>query len=114
MRTLALLSLLMAIPVLAACQSTPPEPITLYETEEVLVEVPVRRQPPASLLEEYVPEELPEFVAPDDPLATSALTPAGERALKLIIFDLTTIIDAWRAWATTEDLDAGQRDGSGG
>ena len=78
---------------LAACAG--PERIV---TKEVLVPVPTKAEAPDWLASEYRPEALPEFVAPSDPRASSALTPEGEKALRLIIMDLTGRDRAWREW----------------
>ena len=79
---------------LAACAG--PERIV---TKEVMVPVPTKSEAPDWLMAGYRPEAIPEFVAPDDPRASSALTPEGEKALRLIIIDLTGRDDAWREWA---------------
>ena len=68
-------------------------------TKEVLVPVPTKSAPPDWLMVEYKPDELPEFVSPSDPKASSALTPEGEKALRLIITDLQSRLAEWRAWA---------------
>ena len=70
---------------LAACAG--PERIV---TKEVLVPVPTKAEAPDWLASEY---------APSDPRASSALTPEGEKALRLIIMDLTGRNRAWREWA---------------
>lgn len=84
----------MMVLALAACAG--PERIV---TKEVMVPVPVKAEAPDWLASEYRPEALPEFVAPSDPRATSALTPEGEKALRLIILDLTSRDQAWQEWA---------------
>ena len=68
-------------------------------TKEVTVPVAVKAEAPDWLAAGYKPEALPEFVAPNDPSASSALTPDGEKALRLIILDLTGRDRAWREWA---------------
>ena len=83
-----------AMILLAGCAG--PERIV---TKEVMVPVPVKAEAPGWLAEDYQPESLPEFVAPSDPRASSALTPEGEKALRLIILDLTGRDQAWREWA---------------
>lgn len=95
----ASLPLAAAALLLSACASEP-------RTEIRFVEVPVyvEREPPAELVEPYAPDALPVFVSPDDPAATSALTPDGERSLKLLLHDLLTRDRAWRAWATTSSV----------
>ncbi len=68
-------------------------------TKEVMVPVAVKAEAPDWLSSGYRPEALPEFVAPNDPSASSALTPEGEKALRLIILDLIGRDQAWREWA---------------
>lgn len=97
MRTALLLAVVL---LLAGCVCRP-----RVEIQRVEVPVYVEREPPLELDEPYEPEALPVFVSPDDPAASSALTPEGERALKLLIHDLLTRVRAWRAWATTPAAD---------
>jgi hypothetical protein len=68
-------------------------------TKEVLVPVPTKAAPPDWLMVDYKPDDIPEFVSPSDPKASSALTSEGERALRLIITDLQARLAEWRAWA---------------
>ena len=68
-------------------------------TKEVMVPVAVKAEAPDWLSSGYKPEAIPEFVAPNDPRASSALTPDGEKALRLIIIDLIGRDQAWREWA---------------
>jgi hypothetical protein len=89
--------LALTIPLLAACAG--PERIV---TKEVMVPVYVKAPAPDWLMVGYRPEALPEFVSPSDPRASSALTPEGEKALRLILIDVTGRDDAWRAWAAPE------------
>lgn len=95
----ACLSLAMiAVALLAGCAADP-EIRTRTETVEVEVPVPVHREPPAELVADPdLPR--PEFVTPDHPAASSALTSAGETALKALILELLARHRAWRAWAT--------------
>lgn len=65
-----------------------------------LVPVPVHREPPAALLSPVDGGPLPEFVAPTDPAASSALTAEGERRLREWLLALRERVDSWRAWAT--------------
>lgn len=95
----ALIGSLIGSLALIACESAPKPPVTIVKTVTVEVPVPVRVAPPAELTAPFVPETLPTFVSPADPAATSALTAAGETKLRLLIFDLTARIEAWRAWA---------------
>lgn len=90
----------LALIVLAACETRPvPAPVRIVDTVKVEVPVEVRPVPPAELMAPFVPEALPVFVAPTDPAATSALTADGEKKLRLLIFDLWSRVEAWRAWA---------------
>lgn len=72
-------------------------------TEMVAVSVPVavHRTPPPELLAPPDAGELPEFVAPTDPAATSALTPEGERRLKSWLLELKRRDEMWRAWGAS-------------
>ncbi len=70
----------------------------IKEPVEVRVPYPVIATPPDVLLEP-LDNKPPEFVSPDDPRATSALTPAGETKLKLFLNELRARLDGWRAWA---------------
>lgn len=77
----------------------PPAPAPIIKREVVTVEVPVQiktKLPPEIVNGSGV--DLPEFVTPGDPAATSALTAEGERRLKvmLLIFkDLRTAVKQW-------------------
>lgn len=82
--------------------AAPPERVIVHEPVEVKVSVPVRVAPPAELLAPYRPERVPEFVRPDDPAATSALTAEGEKALKRILLEQRIREKAWIDWATTK------------
>ena len=84
----------MMVLALAACAG--PERIV---TKEVMIPVAVKAEAPDWLASGYKPEAIPEFVAPNDPRASSALTPEGEKALRLIILDLIGRDQAWREWA---------------
>lgn len=70
------------------------------QIQTVTVEVPVITNPipPDALLEALKPD-LPTFVSPTDPQASSALTPEGERLFRALINDLLTRIQAWTDWA---------------
>lgn len=64
-----------------------------------MVPVHVKAEAPPELMAPYKPTVVPVFVAPADPTASSALTPAGEKALRDILEDLTARDQAWRVWA---------------
>lgn len=93
----------------AQVQQAPPEPkiIRVVETQTVEVPVYVHPSPPAELMEPFRPDDLPFFVGPDDPAATSALTPENEVKLRLLLYDLQARDRAWRAWAAEESAKEG-------
>lgn len=85
---------------LTGCASDP-EIKWRTRTVEVEVPVPVHREPPPEL--STLPElPRPSFVLPDHDEASSALTPAGETALRGLILELLARDRAWRAWATED------------
>lgn len=102
MRALAL-----AVGIYAAGCATCPvvEPVRIVQPVEVRVPVPVTRRPPAELLEP-LSVELPEFVAPAAPAASSALTPEGERRLRALLVLLRARVQAWEAWAVEPGSEA--------
>lgn len=66
------------------------------------VQVPVaqaRAVPPELMEPVLAAGDLPAFVAPSDPKASSALTVAGERQLRAAMAKLLTRIRSWEAWA---------------
>lgn len=69
------------------------------ETIEIRVPIAVRPEPPPELLERPTAPP-PVFVSPQHPEASSALTPAGERALQVFLLELASRLAAWEAWAT--------------
>lgn len=94
-----ILAVYVAVAGCASSQSVP-EVRTVY----VETPVPVQRTAPdelARLRDDLGP--LPVFVAPDDPDATSALTPEGERRLRALVEQLLTGLEAWEAWAADDD-----------
>jgi hypothetical protein len=95
------LILLVAAVGLAGCVTTERRTIRIVETQRVEIPVPTKRQPPAELLEPMVTTELPVFVAPSDPAASSALTHEGERRLRSVLLDLLSRETAWREWANS-------------
>ena len=70
-------------------------------TLEVKVPVATRGKPPAELTAP-VAAVLPNFIAPSDKDATSALSPKGEADLRILIGTLLARIDAWNDWAGVE------------
>lgn len=86
----------MALVLLAGCC---PDPEPIIQRETITVEVPVQiktRLPPEIV--DGVEVELPEFVQPADPAATSALTAEGERRLKTLLLTVANLRAAVRAW----------------
>lgn len=91
-----------ALALLVGCASSePPRTITVTETIEVQIPVAVRRTPPEALLAPITAPS-PVFVSPDDPLATSALTPEGEKALRGLILTYQGWIAASQAWMLSD------------
>lgn len=82
---------------LAACASQKPD--VIYPPVEVKVPVPVHRVPPADLLVDIAPAPDLKFIAPSDAAASSALSPAGERALRRLVRELNARLEAWKSWA---------------
>lgn len=90
---------LIAAGLLVGC-AVQPEPVPAVQTVYVDKPVAVRREPPADLVElRRNLGPLPQFVAPTDEAATSALTPEGERRLRALLDRLATGLEAWEAWA---------------
>lgn len=87
-----------------ACGKKPPvvQPtvVKVIETVEVKVPVPFKVAPPAELMAP-LQVDLPVFVSPSDPAASSALTVENERKLRALIETLMATVQAWRVWATT-------------
>lgn len=87
----------------AACGKKAPivQPPTVVEIitpgPEVKVPVPVLLEAPSELLAPFTTRP-PVFVAPTDPLASSALTVEEERALRAAWFERVTRVAAWEAW----------------
>lgn len=89
------MSVALATPIIAgACAG--PERIV---TKEVMVPVIQKPVAPDWLMTGYKPDAMPEFVEPGDPRASSALTPEGEKALRILITDMVGREEAWREWA---------------
>ena len=85
---------IMLVASLTACAGQ--EPIV---PKEPMIPVLAKAEAPDWLAAGYKPEALPKFVSPSDPRASSALTPEGEKALRLIILDLIGRDRAWQEWA---------------
>ena len=90
----------------AGCATCPVvEPVRIVQPVEVRVPVPVTRRPPPELLEP-IRADLPEFVTPAAPTASSALTPEGERRLRALLVLLRARLAAWEAWAVEPEAEA--------
>ena len=85
-RVAAVLVLALIASMLCGCASAP---------QIIRVPVPTACEAPAELTAPLSTPR-PTFVAPADPAATSALTPEGERQLKLMLLELTDRIRAWK------------------
>lgn len=70
------------------------------QTVEIKVPVPVQAVPPPELLAP-LNAQIPFFISPIDPKASSALDQENERIFRALINDLLARIAAWQAWATT-------------
>lgn len=81
------------------CAGARPGEVRRTEILRVHKPVPVRAEAPPELLAPFEPGELPEFVSPQDPAASSALTPEGEARLKRLVLELLSRFEALRAWA---------------
>lgn len=95
-RVILLLTLL-----LAGCSSKPAQQVTKFV--EVPTPVYVKAKVPGELSRKYVPTSPPQFVAPSDPNAVVALTPAELDNLKVLLRTLVTRDAAWREWAVSPD-----------
>ena len=90
--------LLAALPLLTGCGSTDrPEPIIV--TKEVSVPVGQFIQPPSILWRTPVDSsELPQWLAPGDPRATSCVAPDGEAKIRTLGNDREGRLDGWEQW----------------
>lgn len=92
--------LVLCLAFLSGC-SDGKEPLNPLQAVDVAVPVPMRAQPPKELMQPVL-ATTPRFINPKDTSATSALNPEGEQALRVMIAQLVTRINAWQAWATSE------------
>lgn len=92
---------LLAGSMLVGCTSKPAR-VVIREPIEVRVPVAVKPAPPHELLEPLQHAALPEFIAPCEESASSALSPDGERNLKHLLLRLETRLKEWKAWAITD------------
>lgn len=88
-------SVMVLVWLLAACAGPEPQVVIRREIVRVEVPVPVRPEIPPELAGGLVMQR-PEFVAPQHPQASSALTAEGEVALKLLLLELKTRDEQWR------------------
>lgn len=87
---------------LNAC-SPAKEFVAPVDTVEVLVPVIAGRTAPAELVNDKIPQgDLPVFVSPLTPGATSCLAPSGETQLKAIMRNRESRLDAWQKWGIME------------
>ena len=77
--------------------------VPIVRTETVHVDVPIEVRPeiPPLLLAPWT-MELPQFVDPEHPQATVALTQEGAVSLRILLIHLYARDSQWRAWATAE------------
>lgn len=80
---------------LTACATTDPQ--VIYKTQQVDVQVPTKRLAPDELTMP-LKLDLPAFIAPADPAASSCLSIEGEKRMQLSLYDLRARIDGWEAW----------------
>lgn len=88
-----------AASLLTGCAGNVKECPATVRTVEKKVPVPVKREPPAELMQPVETKPLPVFLLPNDPSATSALTPDGEKALRLLLERMGSRVQAWESWA---------------
>jgi len=88
---------LLLVVVLSLSGCARPEPIVRYRAVEVKVPVQVRPEPP-EVLRSLPLLEVPSFISPSDPAASSALSREGEQQLKRLLLQLRNRERAWRAW----------------
>lgn len=87
-----------AIMLLTGC-SDKQQMIGPVRTVEVKVPFLEQKVPPAELLRTPIPaDQLPEFVAPTNPAASSCLTPKGEPQIRSLFIDRESKLDAWEKW----------------
>lgn len=86
----------LALSLMGGCAAKTPPTQIVY----VSVPTPIVNTPPVELTRKLSPE-LPVFVHPASPEASSALTPEGERLFRAMVNDMLTRIRAWEAWAAT-------------
>jgi hypothetical protein len=75
-------------------------------TVEVKVPVPVKAQPPRELQGSEALPPLPRWVGPQDPAASSCLTPTGEDQLREREGRAVEQLGGWSAWARDQPAEA--------
>lgn len=93
--TCRILTAWILVGMLAGCATADPQ--VIYKTQQVEVQVPVKRLAPDELVTP-LKLDLPAFIAPSDPAASSCLSVDGEKKLQLTLWDLRARIDGWDAW----------------
>lgn len=102
-RTIIILATIAIVMImLSACDNSARlEPVVV--TKEVSVPVGQYIEPPEELRPQLiVPSDLPNFVAPSSPAATSCLTPEGEARFRLLTGGLNRRLEAWEKWGFTK------------
>lgn len=89
----------LAIVCLLAISCSPGERITPIRTVEVKTAITEIRPVPEELKRKPVADaDLPLWVAPSNPKASSCLTPEGEIKKRLLDMDMLGKLDAWEKW----------------
>lgn len=97
-----LAALLLPTIIMGGCHHKIPDPIVVTKVQivEAKIPVPVKVKAPDDLMAPLT-SPLPVFIAPTDPLASSALSAEGERTLRGLVEDLLGRLAAWKAWTST-------------
>lgn len=80
----------------SGCARTPEPAI---QVKEVYIPVAQTVKPPEALYRGPIPMvDLPVFVSPSDPTASSCLAPPGEGKLRRLMVDREKRLDGWEKW----------------
>lgn len=82
---------------IAGCATTPEPRIV---TQQIKIEVPVKRAAPAALMECGYKGPVPKFLPVEAHPGWAALDEQGQRFIRDMIVTLAGCNAAWRAWAT--------------
>lgn len=94
--TAAAIALLLALTACGDGNAQMDRPVRVVEKSVPIIEI---RPVPEELLRTPIPaDQLPVFVAKDDPAASSCLTPDAEAKLRMIMIDRESRIEAWEKW----------------